>query len=406
MYTGTDDKFMVIVSEDNGATWSKGNATIWSNEATADFSYNAIPEHGKTYNINMSNYAGKVIKIAFYGESTETNADNYFHFGNIVLDRVQAINYLGNVCDGSDYDGYADSIPFYVNMEDYKPGLNTYSKYVPADTSVAGSQDTILVLNLMVNEPYAYEYSATVCEGDYYDDGIFNLGTITSKTNPLQIQSGLYTVAGCDSSLVLHLTINPIQKIEINGLICQGSSYYFGGKYISVPGHYYDTTSSVVTGCDSISILHLSYDSPAEVSMDKILCYGDTFITAQGIMVTTPGLYTEVIDRSPRCDSTIHWTVMVADEAGLAYDTINQNDLPYKFNGKVVLNTSATVGSHDVTVPMSCGDGTLRIEVVSSEPTSLRDILYDRNRVQKLIIDEQLIIIKDGKMYNAQGNQL
>ena len=48
----------------------------------------------------MSKYAGKNIRIAFYGESTVSNADNYFHFGNISLDYGTYTAYNETVCEG------------------------------------------------------------------------------------------------------------------------------------------------------------------------------------------------------------------------------------------------------------------------------------------------------------------
>ena len=89
MYTGEDDRFIVAVSADGGATWSQANATEWNNSGS-EHVYNDIPTHGKMYQINMSAFAGQVVKIGFYGESTVSNADNYFHFGKINLHKAEA----------------------------------------------------------------------------------------------------------------------------------------------------------------------------------------------------------------------------------------------------------------------------------------------------------------------------
>ena len=78
-----DDKFMVIISTDNGATWSASNATVWSNDSTAAHVYNQISTTGENINISLANYIGQTVTIAFYGESTVSNGDNDLHIDNV-----------------------------------------------------------------------------------------------------------------------------------------------------------------------------------------------------------------------------------------------------------------------------------------------------------------------------------
>ena len=78
-----DDQFMVIISTDNGATWSEANATIWNNSGSGDYRYNAISHTGEEIVIPLSQYANNTIKIAFYGESTATGGDNDLHIDNV-----------------------------------------------------------------------------------------------------------------------------------------------------------------------------------------------------------------------------------------------------------------------------------------------------------------------------------
>lgn len=83
--TGVDDKFIVIVSEDGGATWDSAHMVVWSNDSLGDHIYNNIPFDGMRYKLDFSYYAGKTIRVAFYGESTVSNADNDVHIGNVSL---------------------------------------------------------------------------------------------------------------------------------------------------------------------------------------------------------------------------------------------------------------------------------------------------------------------------------
>ena len=81
----TDDKFMVIISTDNGTTWSAANATVWDNTGSGNYSYDSISTTGEDIAISLSQYAGQTIRIAFYGESTVAGGDNDLHIADVVV---------------------------------------------------------------------------------------------------------------------------------------------------------------------------------------------------------------------------------------------------------------------------------------------------------------------------------
>lgn len=85
--TGTDDKFAVVISTDNGATWTSANTLrLWDNAGSA-YVYNDIATAGETVIIDLSAYSG-VVKIGFYGESTVTNADNDLFVDNVTVEEI------------------------------------------------------------------------------------------------------------------------------------------------------------------------------------------------------------------------------------------------------------------------------------------------------------------------------
>lgn len=82
--TGIDDKFAVLISTD-GTTWTTANILrLWDNAGSANV-YNNISATGETVSIDLSAYSG-IVKIAFYGESTASNADN-----DLFVDNFQVI---------------------------------------------------------------------------------------------------------------------------------------------------------------------------------------------------------------------------------------------------------------------------------------------------------------------------
>ena len=78
-----DDRFIVMISTDDGATWSMANATIWSNTAGGDYVYDNIAPTGNDIYIPLTQYIDSTIRIAFYVESTEYNGDSYLRFYNV-----------------------------------------------------------------------------------------------------------------------------------------------------------------------------------------------------------------------------------------------------------------------------------------------------------------------------------
>ncbi|MCH3923627.1 MAG: choice-of-anchor J domain-containing protein [Bacteroidales bacterium] len=84
---GTDDKFAIVVSRDNGLTWSDTNAYIWkagdSIRNYYSFGVNSqhlvIPLYDSVQNVPIQG----LIKIAFYGESTVSNNDNNIFISNL-----------------------------------------------------------------------------------------------------------------------------------------------------------------------------------------------------------------------------------------------------------------------------------------------------------------------------------
>ncbi len=81
---GTDDKFIVLISNDNMTTWT--TLREWNNSGSP-YVYNNIANTatGENVDFDLGSYAGQSVYIAFYGESTETNADNDLHIDNVVI---------------------------------------------------------------------------------------------------------------------------------------------------------------------------------------------------------------------------------------------------------------------------------------------------------------------------------
>ena len=83
--TGTDDRFVVLITTDDMSTWSI--LREWNN-SESQYVYNNIASTatGQHVTIDLSAYAGQDARIAFYGESTASNADNNLHIDNVAVE--------------------------------------------------------------------------------------------------------------------------------------------------------------------------------------------------------------------------------------------------------------------------------------------------------------------------------
>lgn len=83
---GDDDRFVVLATTDNGATWTP--VMQFDTSATAYATLASIPNTGATYEVMLSQFLNQTVRFAFYGESLVSNADNDLHVHNIVVEEI------------------------------------------------------------------------------------------------------------------------------------------------------------------------------------------------------------------------------------------------------------------------------------------------------------------------------
>jgi hypothetical protein len=176
--------------------------------------------------------------------------------------------------------------------------------------------------------------------------------------------------------------------------ICQGASYFFGGRSISVAGEYYDTAQTAL-GCDSLVILTLGYyEKQDTVMLYDTVCYGVDYSlngfdlynqTASGVhfnndynlngcdsvtilnltvniisttqisdsiysggtynfngrTLTANGTYRDTLQTIHGCDSIVELTLSIREDVGIAQWTIDNGQLkiyPNPTTGKLTIN--------------------------------------------------------------------
>jgi hypothetical protein len=156
--------------------------------------------------------------------------------------------------------------------------------------------DSLLTINLTVNQPSFDTISVTAC--DLYDSPSGNYSWTTS---------GMYydtipNAVGCDSLLTIDLTINnstndTMDVTECDQYISPSSLYTW-----TTSGTYYDTIPNMA-GCDSLLTINLTILQSSSSSVSITSC-GD-YTAPDGAVYATSGAFIAIIPNVAGCDSTI-----------------------------------------------------------------------------------------------------
>lgn len=156
---------------------------------------------------------------------------------------------------------------------------------------------------------------------------------------------------GCDSVLVINLVIAPLTPVNLTVTICSGQSYTVGTSTYTASGSYDDTLTSI-NGCDSIVLLDLTVANEILYSQNISICQGETF-TVGNNDYTISGTYTDTLPSAGGCDSLITTVLTVNDVESLIQDifvcqgesyTVGQNT--YNISGSYI-DTLSTINGCD-----------------------------------------------------------
>ncbi len=224
-----------------------------------------------------------------------------------------------NICQGQSY--------FYN-------GVNRTTTGTYLDTLTAnGGCDSIVTLNLTVNQPTAGSVNATICQGQVY---LFNGANISATGS---YRDTLVNATGCDSILTLNLQVNPTAAGNLSVSICQGQTYFYNGVNLSATGTYLDTLVSA-NGCDSILTLNLTVKPNSTGSISASICQGQSYFF-NGINRIATGVYTDTLINANGCDSILTLNLTVTPVSTGAISAAICQGQSYLFNG-VNITSSGT----------------------------------------------------------------
>lgn len=163
--------------------------------------------------------------------------------------------------------------------------------------------DSIIITQLTVKDPTSEQVSITVCPGQ----------TITIGQNTYG-QQGVYrdtlkSIFGCDSIIILRLSVQSTITFSQNINICQGQSYSIGQNIYTTSGTFKDTLISI-GGCDSVVTTKLTVRLVYQKTESASICPGDSIVFGNKI-IKTQGTFVNKYSSIYGCDSTVTLNVAV-----------------------------------------------------------------------------------------------
>ena len=382
------DKFYVIISENNGRSWEEQNKFAWTNDGAGDFDYNAIPFEGTTYSLDLSKYAGKVVRFAFYSECRSTITSE-LHIRNVHINASVSNKVESFICETEDY-RYDEFVKLSTELQ---LGENKFVYHKRSDN--ISVKDTINNINVVVKSMSVKTLDAQICDGDIYTQNNFK-----SLNRAGVYKQKLVSKEGCDSVVVLNLQVNPISEIVFADTICFGANYVWNSKEYNRSGMYIDTLISAVTGCDSIVTLLLKVKDAPMVEKTIDICSGKSYQFGSRT-ITESGVYTETFKTAEGCDSIVTLTVNVADNLRSILNEFICTGEVYSgngFNGIPVAGTYTlpltSVGGCDSTIVLNLielKDDTIHVEqniTIDELPYTFASKVYDENTEIGIYTDE------------------
>ncbi len=197
------------------------------------------------------------------------------------------------------------------------------------------------------------------------------------------------TSLGCDSFIVLTVSIRTSPTTNITQAICNGNSITFNGNTITTAGVYRDTLTTSL-GCDSFIVLTVSIRTSPTTNITQAICNGNS-ITFNGNTITTAGVYRDTLTTSLGCDSFIVLTVSIrtSPTTNITQAICNGNSI--SFNG----NTITTAGVYRDTLTTSLGCDSfivLTVSIRTSPTTNITQAICNGNSIHLMETPSQQLV--------------
>ncbi len=164
------DRFAVIVSFDNGDTWSATNGLVFDNEdANTELNYSSLTSTAQRFSFEVTQPVDRTIRLAFYAESEASEGWHFIHIDNIEVSERAECTTPANIAV-SDITATTAIVRFtnaeQVTQWEYSLALASADETATPVTSTFTSEDSSLVLqNLIPQTAYTIALRKICDEG-------------------------------------------------------------------------------------------------------------------------------------------------------------------------------------------------------------------------------------------------
>ena len=247
---------------------------------------------------------------------------------------------------------------------------NTYwSSGIYTDTLTTSTGcDSINTLNLTINTGDTNTLITNSCDSFFW-----------SVTGITYTQSGQYSQSftnqnGCDSLEQLDLTINNSDSVIVQVQSCGAYLWSSTGLTYSSSG-LYSTILSNVNGCDSIVVLDLSINLISDTTFMVSSC-GDFVWNQNGMTYSHSGLYSDTVQNSMGCDSVINLDLEILLSSN---ETINELACGWYTSPDGMIYDSTGIYTAVIANSAGCDSTiTINLQVTKTDTTvaQVADVLY------------------------------
>ena len=250
--------------------------------------------------------------------------------------------------------------------------------------------DSVVTMILTINQTHVTTDSRTICQSELpytWNGATFNAAGVQTAT--------LEDVNGCDSTVIMTLTVNPTYNITATKTICQSElPYTWNGVVFNAAGTQNLSLQSV-NGCDSLVTMVLTVNPTYSVTDTRSVCPSEMPYTWNGVTFNAAGVQSVTLQTTDGCDSVVTM-ILTVNQTHVTTDsrTICQSELPYTWNG--VTFTAAGVQTATLQDVNGC-DSTV-IMTLTVNPTYSITLTH-------AICQSELPYTWDGVVFNAAGTQ-
>ena len=223
--------------------------------------------------------------------------------------------------------------------------------------------DSIVVTNVTMQPLYNVTDSISTCESSTvtYPDGTNEV--ITGNTTHT---SNLFSVNGCDSIIVTNVTMQPLYNVTDSIFACESSTVtYPDGTNEVITGNTTHTSNLFsVSGCDSIIVSHVTALFSSSANVIDTVCFGEQYTSPQGNLYG-PGSFNEIFVSSNGCDSIV--TYMIT-ELPLITSSIDESVCSGEIYTSAIGNTYSPGSYSEIFTSLSGCDSIVNINVTEYLP--------------------------------------